>query len=44
MADRRTEILLGAAAFAVGALLLRDAFDGRGRKQPWWLRAARGLA
>lgn len=33
--DRRIEILLGIILFMAGALLLYDAFDGRGRKIPW---------
>jgi hypothetical protein len=43
VADRNMEILLGLAALALGALLLRDAYEGRGRSQPalmrpfsWW--------
>lgn len=33
--NRRTEIMLGAILFLVGALLLYDAFDARGKKMPW---------
>lgn len=33
--DRKTEILLGVILFMVGALLLYDAFDARGKKLPW---------
>jgi hypothetical protein len=33
--NRRTEIILGIALFLVGALLLFDAFDARGKKIPW---------
>lgn len=33
--DRKTEILIGFVLFMAGALLLYDAFDGRGRKMPW---------
>lgn len=33
--DRKTEIILGIILFMVGALLLYDAFDGRGKKMPW---------
>ena len=38
VADRRTEIVLGLLAFAGGALLLRDAYDNRGREVPLWAR------
>jgi hypothetical protein len=37
--SRSTEILIGAILFLVGALLLYDAFDGRGKKIPWPLGA-----
>lgn len=33
--NRGAEIFLGAALFLIGALLLYDAFDGRGKKMPW---------
>lgn len=33
--DRKVEILIGVIAFAVGCLLLWDAFDGRGKRLPW---------
>lgn len=33
--DRKTEIILGIILFLVGALLLYDAFDARGKKVPW---------
>ena len=37
--NRKTEIILGAVMFLLGALLLWDAFDGRGKKLPWPLGA-----
>lgn len=36
--DRRLELAAGAAAFLLGAVLIRDAYDGRGIDQPFWLR------
>ena len=33
--DRKIEIFLGVILFLVGALLLYDAFDSRGKKMPW---------
>lgn len=33
--DRRTELFLGFLLFFVGALLLYDAFNGRGKPLPW---------
>lgn len=33
--DRKAEILIGVILFLVGALLLFDAFDARGKKVPW---------
>lgn len=33
--DRKMEILVGVILFLAGALLLYDAFDGRGKKMPW---------
>lgn len=39
--DRKTEIFIGVIAFAVGCLLLWDAFDNHGKKMPW---PASGLA
>lgn len=33
--DRKREMVLGAVLFLVGALLLYDAFDARGKKMPW---------
>ena len=38
IANRQAELLAGFAAFALGALLIRDAYDGRGIDQPAWLR------
>jgi hypothetical protein len=35
MKNRKSEILLGLILFLVGALLLFDAFDNRGKKVPW---------
>jgi hypothetical protein len=35
MKDRKVEILVGAVLFLIGALLLWDAFDGRGKHMPW---------
>lgn len=33
--DRKVEILVGLVFFAIGALLIYDAFDRRGKKVPW---------
>jgi hypothetical protein len=33
--NRKAEIAIGIVLFLVGALLLWDAFDGRGKKLPW---------
>lgn len=33
--NRKTEIVIGIILFLVGALLIYDAFDGRGKKLPW---------
>lgn len=33
--DRHTELLVGLVLFALGAWLIRDAHEGRGRKTPW---------
>lgn len=38
MADRRLEAWLGVAAFVGGSLLIRDAYEGRGRDVPFWAR------
>lgn len=35
MRNRKAEICIGLVLFAVGALLLFDAFDGRGKSMPW---------
>lgn len=33
--DRKTEIFVGFLLFFVGALLIYDAFDSRGKPMPW---------
>ena len=33
--DRKIEIILGVFLFAIGALLVYDAFESRGKKIPW---------
>lgn len=33
--SRKTEIMVGLALFLIGAVLLYDAFDARGKKIPW---------
>jgi hypothetical protein len=33
--NRKAEIAVGVALFLLGALLIYDAFDGRGKKVPW---------
>ena len=38
IADRRLEVAAGIGFFIAGGLLLRDAYEGRARKQPIWLR------
>lgn len=38
IADRRTEIAVGAGLFLLGSLLIRDAYDKRGESVPWWAR------
>lgn len=40
IADRNLEIAAGLGAIILGAFLLRDAYDARGRKQPRWLKVA----
>lgn len=35
MKNRTAEIAIGVILFLVGALLVYDAFDGRGKKIPW---------
>ena len=37
--NRNTAILAGVGMFLGGALLLHDAFEGRGVDTPWWARA-----
>lgn len=39
MASRSWQITIGIALFLIGALLVYDAFDGRGKKIPWPLGA-----
>ena len=36
--DRHTELVLGAALFAVSAWLIYDAYEGRGVKRPFVAR------
>lgn len=36
--NRNTAITVGVAMFLGGALLLHDAFEGRGQDTPWWAR------
>lgn len=38
VADARVETALGIAALVAAAVLLRDAYEQRARKQPFWLR------
>lgn len=38
IADRRVETAAGIGLFILAGLLLRDAYEGRGRPQPIWLR------
>lgn len=38
VADRRVALALGVALFVGGALLLHDAYEGRGRNTPALLR------
>lgn len=38
IADQRAEVLAGLAAFVLGAMLLHDAYEGRGRDQPRVMR------
>lgn len=33
--NRAAEILVGVVLFLIGALLIFDAFDARGKKVPW---------
>lgn len=36
--DHRLEVAAGLAAMGLGALLLKDAYEGRAKRQPVWLR------
>lgn len=36
--DRNTELLVGVAALVLGAYLLHDAYEGRGRTRPFAAR------
>ena len=38
IADPRLEIAAGLLALGAAALLLHDAYEGRAKKQPVWLR------
>jgi hypothetical protein len=38
IADRRLEVAAGLAAFALGAVLLHDAYERRAKDQPLWLK------
>lgn len=38
IADRRVEVAAGLAAFALGGLLLHDAYERRAKQQPFWLK------
>ena len=38
IADPRLEAVAGLAAFVFGGYLLRDAYEGRAKRQPIWLR------
>jgi hypothetical protein len=40
IADRYVEITVGVAAIILGGVLLRDAYDSRGREQPKWVKIA----
>lgn len=33
--NRKTEMIVGAVVFVLGALLLWDAWNGRGKNAPW---------
>jgi hypothetical protein len=39
MKNRIAEVGLGIALFVIGALLIYDAFDARGKKLPWLANA-----
>jgi hypothetical protein len=36
--DQRAAVLGGVAALSLGAFLLYDAYDARGRSRPFWMR------
>jgi hypothetical protein len=36
--EHKTAIVMGFGFFILGAVCLHDAYDGRGKQQPWWLR------
>lgn len=38
IADRRTAVVVGLALFVAGAIVLHDAYEGRGRDTPALLR------
>lgn len=38
IADQRAEVAAGVLAFLIGAVLLHDAYEGRGRDQPRLMR------
>jgi hypothetical protein len=40
--DHGTAVLLGLAAITLGAYLIYDAYEGRGRQRPFWLKFAPG--
>jgi hypothetical protein len=42
VADRRTAQLAGVGFFCLGAFLLYDAYEGRGRSRPFWTRMLPG--
>jgi len=42
VANRDTAILMGAVAYALGSILLWDAFEGRGKGKPFWTKLLPG--
>lgn len=40
--DRRTALLAGVGCVVLGAWLIYDAYDARGRQRPFWLRLLPG--
>lgn len=38
ISDARLETVVGVVALVLGAVLLRDAYEGRGRQQPVFMR------